>query len=503
MSSPIPASLETVQEKAKHGHRSTLLSQGLRLVCKAAGVLVLARLVLPSEQGLFAMAASFTLLLWMFRDMGLGSATVQNANLSEGLCTALLWTQIGIGLALTLTTAAAAPFVARFYGQPALTSLLGSMSVSFLFIGIGGLPRSLLVRELRFRELNRLESISAVTGTVAMIVAAVLGAGAYAFVVFLLVWEFLCAALAWMHCPWRPRVRAQCDGLLALIRTGLNLTQYNALNYITQLIETVAVGQYLGAFTLGLYNRSGQMLALPMAHVAEPLSQISLTALSRVTPTSSEFEIQSSRSANIIAHLTLPIAAFAVAAPEEVVHIVLGSQWAEAAPILRWLAVSTAITQIIQSAQSVAVAAGQSKRLIQTALVAFPIVAFAVALGLRQGAVGVAMAVALTNLLLAVPRLWWRLRGSPVSVWTYLKAIQLPLLSSAMLGAGTALGRTFIFSGDFPWRLLGSLIGAGVGVALAGLISPSLRAEWRVVWAHLPWATKTQPTSTTARDDAR
>lgn len=459
-------------------------------MCKAAGVLVLARLVSPSEHGLFAMAASFTLLLWMFRDLGLGTATVQIVNLGESLRTALLWTHIGIGLALTLITAGAGPVVARFYNQPALTPLLGIMSVSFLFIGIGGLPRSLLVRELRFRELNQLESISAVTGTVAMILAAVLGAGAYAFVVFLLVWEFLCAALAWMHCSWRPRVRAQRDGLMTLIRTGLNLTQYNALNYFTQLIETVAVGQYLGAFTLGLYNRAGQMLALPMAHVAEPLSQISLTALSRLTPASPEFERQSSRSTNIIAHLTLPIAAFAVAAPIEAVQIVLGSQWTEAAPILRWLAVSTAITQITLAAQSVAVAAGQTKRLIQTAIIALPIIAIAVILGLKQGAIGVAMAVALVNLLLAAPRLWWRLRGSPVSLVAYAKAIQLPLLSSTMLGAGAALGRAFLFAGDSPWRLLGALAGALVGAGIAGLIFPTLRAEWSIVWAHLPWAAK-------------
>ena len=448
------------------------------------------------------MAASVTLLLWMFRDMGLGTAAVQTVNLSESLCTALLWSHLSIGLVLTIATAAAGPFVARFYGQPALTPLLGAMSISFLFIGIGGFPRSLLIRELRFRELNRLESISAVTGTIAMISAAVMGAGAYAFVVFLLVWEFLCALLSWKYCQWRPHVGAQRGGLVALIRTGLHLTQYNALNYLSQQIEIVAIGQYLGPSMLGLYNRSGQMLALPMTHVAEPLAQVSLTTLSRITPASPEFEHQSAASANIIAHLTLPIAAFVIAAPGEVVHIVLGSQWTEAVQILRWLAVSTAITQITLVAQSVAIAAEQSKRLTQTAIIALPIIAVAVALGLRHGPVGVAMAVALANLLLATPRLWWRLRGSPVTMLAYAKAIQLPLISSFALGAGAALGRTFLFSGDFPWHLLGALSGAGIGVIIAGLISPTLRNEWRVVWAHLPWAAKTPPISTTGQSDA-
>jgi PST family polysaccharide transporter len=192
-------------------------------------------------------------------------------------------------------------------------------------------------------------------------------------------------------------------------------------------------------------------------------------------------------SANIIAHLTLPVAAFAVASPQEVVRIVLGSQWGEAAPILRWLAVSAAITQITLAAQAVAVAAEQSKRLIQTAIAALPIIAIAVAVGLRQGAVGVALSVAITNLLLFMPRLWWRLRGSPVTARAYAKAILCPLASAVTLAVGSSLGRMFFSSDDFVWRLTGALGGAAVGVSIAGLASSSLRSEWRVVWAHLPW----------------
>ncbi len=501
MRRPIPTSLESTQDQATRVHRSTLLSQGLRIGCRAAGVLVLARLVTPPEHGLYAMAASVTLLLWIFRDMGLGIATVQTVDLPESLCTALLWTHLGIGLALTIATLIAAPFVARFYGQPTLIPLLGVMAMSFLFIGIGGLPRSLLMRNLRMNELNQLESISAVVGTATMILAAVAGAGSYAFATFLLVWEFLCAALAWKYCRWRPIATAQWSGLAALLRTGVNLTHYNALNFLSKQIETVAIGQYLGARTLGLYNRPGQILTLPTIHVAEPLSQISLTTLSRIKTTSPEFEYQAIVSTNIIAHLTLPIMAFAVAAPQEVVHVVLGPQWLEAAPILRWLAVSAVVTQLTLVAQSVAIAAGQSKRLTLTAIVTLSIIAIAVTAGLKHGAIGVAIYVAIANLLLAAPSLWWRLRGSPVTIFAYFKAIRYPILGAVALTVGATLGRMFLFPGDFSWRLLGALIGAGIGAALVGLISTTLREEWRVVWAHLPWAVKKPPISTAHQND--
>ena len=77
MSQPEPDAHESVQTRAAHGHRSTLFTQGVRLLCKVASVLIVARLVAPSDHGLFAMAASFSLLLWMFRDMGLSTAAIQ------------------------------------------------------------------------------------------------------------------------------------------------------------------------------------------------------------------------------------------------------------------------------------------------------------------------------------------------------------------------------------------------------------------------------------------
>lgn len=503
---PAPKPAHSLADHAAHGHRSTLVTQVIRVLCKAIGVVVLARLVSPADHGLYAMAASVTLLLWMFRDLGLGTAIIQTSQLNENLCTALVRTQGVIGVVIALITLAVAPLAAWFYQETTLVPLLAVMSVSFVFIGLGGFPRALLIRELRFHELNRLDTIAAVAATTAMVATASFGAGPYAFVAFLLVSEFLSAALAWRYCHWRPTAPSNTSGLRELLRTGFHLTQYHTLNFISLQIETFAVGRIFGTQPLGLYNRAGQMLNLPLQHLAEPLTQVTLSALARSTAASSDFERHTLAGAKVVAYFTLPIAAIAIAAPETLTLAVLGPRWLEAAPLLRWFGVSAAFAQTTLIAQAVAIASGRSRALAFLAMITVPLVMAAVLIGARFGTNGVARSVAITSAVLAWPRLWWRLKGSPVSVAHYLSTLRWPLTLAAALATGAVVGQRVPAPHSAAWQIIATFAAAAIsGLLAAALIGP-LRRELLATWEYLvrsrPAAT-TPPTSTAGQIDAQ
>ncbi len=482
-----PAQNEALQQRSAGGHRSTLISQGLRVLCKAIGLLALARLVTPQEHGLYAMAATVTLFIWMFRDLGLGTAAIQSPTLSRGVWRRLGWIHVLLGAAaMSLTVAASSP-AAALYGEPALAPLLNGMGVSFVFIGIGGMPRSRLARDLQFGILNRIDSIAAVVGTAAMIGSAVAGAGAWSFAIFLLVSEFLSAVLAWPYCPREAKGPSPAPPSLGpLFRTGWQVIQFQVLNYLSLQVEIVAVGRAAGAYSLGLYNRAGQLLNLTQQHVAEPLAQVSLPALSRFHESPSEFRRQAFASTNVVGHLTLPLAALAVAAPEALIRVVLGPQWPEAAPLLRWLAVSAALVQSTVVANSIAIAAGQSRRLVALAMLSLPLTISAVALGAWSGgAEGVAMAAALLNTILVLPRLAWRLRGSTVSTASYLSALAGPIISASILAAGAAGSAALAAAQSPEIRTGATFAGAAGSLVLAGVISARLRAEWSQAWKYI------------------
>ncbi len=477
---------ELVLTLAAHGYRATLWSQAIRMLCKAVSVIILARLISPTEHGAFAMAASVTLVLVLFRDLGLGAVAVQVPELSEEQKTTLFHTHAIIGLALAATTIMFAPAAAAFYREPRVQPLLYAMSGSFVLIGLNAWPRILLARSLRIAALNRAETLAAAIGTLATIGAALAGAGAFSFVAFLIVSEAVILVAVWTGCGWRPRGRARWTSLRGFIRPGADLLGHNLLSYLLQQIDMLLMGRWFGAAALGLYSRPAQLLMLPNTHLSAPVTQVLHATLARLDPTHREFARHVGTTANLVAHLTLPLAAICAAAPDEVVRLLFGAAWPDAAPLLRWLAVSAAASYLTCTIYPLCVATGHTRRLAAMSAVGLLALATGVWLGHTHGPVGLAAAVAATNVMLLAPRLWWAVRETPVRLRDFAMAFLGPAASGLVLAAGMTLGRTLGAGAGWGGRLA---IAGGTGLfaaALLAMIWPRLRREWLHVWRHRP-----------------
>lgn len=432
------------------------------------------------------MASTLMFLLTLFRDFGFSTAAIQACQLTEGQQTALLHLHAALGAVLALLTFALAIPVAKFYQEPQVAPLLQLMGLGFAINGLGAWPRTWLSRHLHFREINRLETAGAAAGTLAMITAGVTGAGAYSFAWFLLVSEAIMTASAWYWCDWRPKTHPEWASLRSLAATALELTGYNLLLYCLQQVDSMLMGRWFGAVSLGLYNRAGQLLMQPTTHLAAPFAQVLLSTLARLDSDSADFPRHFRQTTNLIAHCTLPIAVACLLLPHDIITVVLGRSWPEAAPLLRWIAVSAAASYLSSTMFPLCVATGHSRRLLWLSALTLGVTLMALWFGRPYGPIGLAAALGITNIVLLLPRLWWSAGGTPVALRDFMQAFKMPLLASLLQSAGMALARDVLAETSASLRLLGS-VGAGFGlVAMLALFWPAFRVEYRLIWSHLP-----------------
>lgn len=474
--------------QAADGFRTSLASHAVRVGCKALSVVVLARLVSPADHGLFAMAAAIFYVAALFRDLGLGAAAIQARELAAGTSTALWYAHLGIGVVLAVAILAGSPAIARFYDQPEVRGLLIAVSASFLLLGFSGPARILLTRQLRFAELNRAETRAAVAGTAAMIAAGFAGAGAYAFAIFLLVSEALLAFTLVRLAAWRPAAAADWSGLRTLLRPGFHLTAYNVLNSLALNLDTVLIGRWTSAAAVGFYTRSGQLLALAAQHVAAPLAGVMTATLARLSPASPEFAAHLRATVSLIGYLTLPLTAFCAAVPDDVLRLVLGGVWTDAAPLLRLLALSAAANAVTATLQGLCLATGRTSKLVTLAAISGLLTLAALWFNRANGIVALVGGLVAVNVLLLVPRVVWSTRGTPVSPGDYAVAHAGPLAFSAALGLGAWAVRQKFDSLAWAPRLLLALIGGVVAAGLVAIVWPRVRRELAAVWQHAPFA---------------
>lgn len=488
MPSPEGGPDRTLQQ-AVSGYRATLVSHAVRAVCKLGGVVILGRLVSPAEHGFFAMAATFTLLLVLGRDLGLGAAAVQAPALSPGQQAALFWLHALLGCLLAAATVAGAPWVAQFYAAPGVQSVLWLLAGGFILNGLNGWPRARLLRDLRFVEHNRIETAGAVAGTVAMVGAALAREGARSFAWFTLVSEATMLVGVGRAGPVLPRVPAAWRELRALARTGLHLTGFQFLQYALTQLDVVLMGRWFGATALGFYNRAGQLLVQPATHLAAPFTQVLMPTLARLGPASPEFARHFTTTTRVVAYLSLPVAALGWAVPEEMMLVLLGGNWPDAAPLLRWLAVAAATAYVSATLYALCVAAGHAQRLTVMTAVTIPVLLLGMWLGRDAGPAGFARAVALAQLVMLFPRLAWAAHGTPVHLRDFQEALLGPVVLATGFAAGLWAGRNAAQHLDLPLRFLGALA-AGTAAGALLLVWPRLRRELALVVAHLPWSPK-------------
>lgn len=248
----------------------------------AIGVL-LARLLVPADFGVVALAFVVLGLAGPLGDLGIGRAVVQRADLTQrhvrtGFTLALL---LGIGMAVLL--ASVAPVAALLLGDPRVTSVLRWLSVGFAVQGAGVVAGALLQRRLDFRRLFVIDTCSYVLGYgAAAVTLALFGYGVWS-----LVWGGLaqsllssCALLGVVRHPVRPGLARR--ELEELLNFGFGASVSACINYVALNADNFVVGRWMGASSLGLYNRAYSLMNLPHTYAASAISGVLFPAFAKV-----------------------------------------------------------------------------------------------------------------------------------------------------------------------------------------------------------------------------
>src|SRR4051812_42936125 len=101
--------MQDLKHKTIRGGLARLVSQALNFAVRILSLMILARLLGPSDFGLVGMVTAFTGVLSLFRDFGLSSAAVQRTDVTDEQFSTLFWINLWVGVALGIIAVVLAP----------------------------------------------------------------------------------------------------------------------------------------------------------------------------------------------------------------------------------------------------------------------------------------------------------------------------------------------------------------------------------------------------------
>ncbi|WP_431278374.1 lipopolysaccharide biosynthesis protein [Leifsonia poae] len=473
----ITAPAPQLGSQAARGAAVTLAAQGGKVLVQVVSVVVLARLLSPHDYGLIAMVLAIIGVGELFRDFGLSSAAIQATTVTRGQRDNLFWVNAGIGAVLCVLVFLGAGLIAAAFGQPDLVPIAHALSLTFLINGLGTQYRADLVRRLRFSSVATADITAPAVALLIAIGGALLGWGYWALVAQQLSQALVLLIVLIIAAGWIPRLPRRGESISGFVRFGWNMLASQLVAYIANNVDNVLVGVRFGTVSLGLYSRAFQLLMTPLNQVRIPLTTVALPIFSRLKDERDRFADWLCRGQLALGYTIVAGLALVAGAAEPLTAILLGSQWMEAAPILRLFAIAGIFQILAFVGYWVYVSRALTGDLLRYSLVSAAIKIVCIAIGSFGGVLGVAIAYAVAPAISWPISLWWLSRRTSIPT-ARLYAGAARILALATLAAGAAGGATWLC------EPLGSLIQVAASIvaalaiyALAALLIPPVRRD--------------------------
>ena len=436
--------MKDLKEKTIRGGVARISAQGINFAFRLGSLMVLARLLGPRDFGLVGMVTAFTGVLGLFRDFGLSTASVQRANVTEEQISTLFWINVLVGVILAGVASALAPVVAAFYHEPRLMWVTVVLATGFFFNAAGVQHSAMLQREMRFTALAVISTVALVLSTVLAIGMAKLGYGYWSLAAMTVALPFINTIGCWGAARWIPGMPRRRAGIRSMMRFGGTVTLNVLVVYIAYNLEKVLLGRYWGAEVIGLYGRAYQLINIPTDNMNSAVGEVAFSALSRVQDDPGRLRNYFLKGYSLVIGVTLPMTLACALFANDLISVLLGPKWMEAAPIFRLLAPTILIFGMINPLGWLLFALGLVGRSLKIALVIAPLVIAGYVAGLHYGPKGVALGYSAAMMVWVIPHMAWCVHGTGISMRDIGLAVSRPLLSG-IAAAVLAFGVQFLY----------------------------------------------------------
>lgn len=460
-----------------------LLARGFGTGISIAATAVIARYVTPGEYGVVAMVVAVLGIARVLEELGLGDAAIQRPRIEAGEVTTLAIVNVVAGGILTVAFMACAPLIAAFYGRDDLVPFCLALAPLFLFAAIGAQPRAMLRRAFRFRPLAVAQASASSGAAVAGVIGAVAGMGAWAIVLQHLVGGAALGIGCWIASGWRPTRPVPLSRIRPMLWYGLNLGASQLLNALTRNLDDILIGRWVGPAAVGAYGRAFQLMTLPATQLNQPLTSAVVPALSRLQDRPEDYRRLYRGCLEVIACAAFPLAVFTGVAAPAMVGTLLGPDWAESVPLLRALAPAGLMVSLNVATGWVYLSLGRTDRQLRWRMIGSAAAVFGMVSGLPWGALGVALGLSASRVVMRLPAVLYCFRGTPLRLGDVGGVIWRTTIASAVAGVVTWLSDpTSLLVG---LRLLVQVViftatWGGAMLAIPGGLA-RLKAGWRLV----------------------
>ena len=323
------------------GTMVTMLSQFLRLV-------ILTRFLVKSDFGVVSIINMVVGLCLTFTDLGFASSIMYKRNISDKEFGTLFWTQLALFSIIYVILFLLSPLIGGFYNEKVIADLIPIAGLSILLQAAGKLYDSVLQKKYKFKFLAIL---SIITNFSSLILAWFLAS--HGFGVYSLILSTLFQVAIYNLCELIIGLRYQrlvlCFNIkeaMPLIKIGVYQTGTHILDFLSYKMDVMIIGKVLGVEILGIYDLAKELVVKFVSFIRSIVSKVALPILANNNNNDDIVRHRFLQITKIVATICTPICVILSVFSKELVLLIYGKNYLEAAPIVSVFAIISLFSAI-------------------------------------------------------------------------------------------------------------------------------------------------------------
>lgn len=324
-----------VDQEIKRGTFFVFISKYSNILIGLVINSILARFLSPNEYGIVGVVTVFITFFSILGDIGVGTAIVQNRDLTGKDVSDIFKITILLSICLGLAFYLLSYGIAWFYESDVYIRIGQLLAISVFFSSLSGVPRSLLMREKSFKLLGGIEIVASLTTGILVVFLAIKGYSYYSIIWRSILSNVMICAMCLYFSKLRLMEGFGFGGFRKIARYSGFQFAFNFINYFSRNLDNILIGKFMDNQNLGIYSQSYQLMMYPVANLTHVITPVLHPVLARYVEQPKIIFEEYLKVVNILALLGIPISIFVFFSSNEIVYLVLGSKWMDVAPVLQ------------------------------------------------------------------------------------------------------------------------------------------------------------------------
>lgn len=332
--------------KAARGASWLAIFNSLGQLISWGNTILIARLLAPSDYGLKTMATMLTGYVLMFNELGLGRAIVQKTNSTKNELASVFWFTVMSSSAMMIIAMSLSIPTAILFKNKELIPITIISAIGFLLQGLQIVPRNILHKELKFKQLGVIHLISTIVTSTSMLIFALMNMGVWTLVLGNIVMAVSSLFCVFFMQKWRPHLYFNLKEVKEYIKYGVTVAIGSTFHYVLEVSDRFVAAKVWNAVKLGYYTFALELARLPLFKIVSIINQVSFPVFARLQNDKEGTKNFYLKVTKITAILVFPLFSGGFLIGDELVIAILDEKWIPIVFFFRYLCLAQLLVAV-------------------------------------------------------------------------------------------------------------------------------------------------------------